>query len=322
MANYLVTGAAGFIGSSIAQGLLERGDSVRGFDNLSTGKTENVQPLIARGLEFMEGDLRSPEDCARACDGIEIIFHEAALPSVPKSVLDPVTSHRSNIDGTLNLLMAAREAKVRRIVYAGSSSAYGDTPTLPKHEGMTPAPISPYAVQKLCGELYLQSFSQVYGMETVTLRYFNVFGPRQDPSSPYSGVLAKFTTQMLEGNTPTVYGDGSQSRDFTFISNVVNGNLLAAAAPAEKVSGKVFNLATNQQITLNDAIEELRKITGYNGPVNYAEERNGDIKHSLADITLAKQAFGYVPTVNFAEGLAKTVAWYREQEQFAHLATR
>ena len=318
MAIYLVTGAAGFIGSSIAEALLDRGDTVRGLDNLSTGKIENVQPLIAKGLEFIEGDIRNPEDCVRACQGVEIVFHQAALPSVPKSVIDPVGSHRSNIDGTLNILMAARDAKVRRVVYAGSSSAYGDTPTLPKHEGMKPSPISPYAVQKLCGELYMQSFTQVYGLETVTIRYFNVFGPRQDPTSPYSGVLAKFTTQMLEGNTaPTIYGDGLQSRDFTYISNVVNGNLLAAAAPAEKVSGKVFNVATAEQISLNQAAEELRKITGYSGPIHYAEDRAGDVKHSLADISAAKQAFGYEPTVSFAQGLEKTVRWYQEQEQFA-----
>ncbi|MBV9669808.1 MAG: NAD-dependent epimerase/dehydratase family protein, partial [Acidobacteriales bacterium] len=228
MATYLVTGAAGFIGSSIAEALLERGASVRGLDNLSTGKMENVRPLIERGLEFIEGDIRNLEDCEKACAGVRIVFHQAALPSVPKSVIDPVGSHRSNIDGTLNVLMAAKQAGVHRIVYAGSSSAYGDTPTLPKHEEMKPSPISPYAVQKLAGELYMQSFAQVYGMETVTIRYFNVFGPRQDPSSPYSGVLAKFTMMMLAGQEPTIYGDGKQSRDFTYISDVVNGNLLAA----------------------------------------------------------------------------------------------
>ncbi|MEO8727046.1 MAG: SDR family oxidoreductase [Acidobacteriaceae bacterium] len=318
MAIYLVTGAAGFIGSSIAEALLERGETVRGLDNLSSGKIENVQPLMARGLEFVEGDIRSSADCARACRGVEFIFHQAALPSVPKSVIDPVKSHQSNIDGTLNILMAARDAKVRRIIYAGSSSAYGDTPTLPKHEEMKPSPISPYAVQKLCGELYMQSFTQVYGLETVTIRYFNVFGPRQDPTSAYSGVLARFTTQMLEGSEPTIFGDGLQSRDFTYISNVIDGNLRAVAAPAERVSGKVFNVATAEQISLIQAAEELRRITGYTGPIRYAEDREGDVKHSLADITAAKEAFGYQPTVSFAHGLEKTVLWYQQQEQLAH----
>jgi len=322
MATYLVTGAAGFIGSSIAEALLARGETVRGFDNLSTGKMENVQPLIGHGLEFVEGDLRNADDCARACEGVDFVFHEAALPSVPKSVMDPVTSHRSNIEGTLNLLMAAREARVRRIVYAGSSSAYGDTPTLPKHEDMKPSPISPYAVQKLCGELYLQSFAQVYGMETVTIRYFNVFGPRQDPTSAYSGVLAKFTMMMLEGKEPMIFGDGSQSRDFTYISDVVNANLLAMHAPAEKVSGKVFNVACNVEIDLNQAAEALRQITGYTGPVHYGPEREGDVKHSLADITAAERAFGYKPQVTFAEGLRRTVDWYKEQEQFANAVVR
>ncbi|GAC1647207.1 MAG: SDR family oxidoreductase [Acidobacteriaceae bacterium] len=320
MATYLVTGAAGFIGSSIAEALLDRGDTVRGIDNLSTGKLENVSPLIARGLEFLQGDIRNVADCERAAAGIDIIFHEAALPSVPKSVIDPVSSHQSNIEGPLNILMAAKNARVKRIVYAGSSSAYGDTPTLPKREDMKPNPISPYAVQKLTGELYLQSFAQVYGMETVTIRYFNVFGPRQDPTSAYSGVLAKFTMMMLEGQEPTIYGDGKQSRDFTFISDVVNGNLLAAHAPASKVSGKVFNVACNKQIDLNEAVQELRNFTGYTGPVHYGEDRAGDVKHSLADISAARDAFGYVPKVTFAEGLRRTVDWYKEQEQFAGAA--
>jgi nucleoside-diphosphate-sugar epimerase len=322
MSLHLVTGAAGFIGSHIAETLLKRGERVRGFDNLSTGNRENLAPLLALGLEFLEGDLVNPEDCARACAGVEIIFHEAALPSVPKSVLDPVTSHRSNIEGTLNLLMAARAAKVRRIVYAGSSSAYGDTPTLPKHEGMRPAPISPYAVQKLTCEYYLSSFTQCYGLETVTIRYFNVFGPRQDPSSPYSGVLAKFITQMLEGQEPTIHGDGTQSRDFTYIENVVNGNLLAAAAPAEKVSGKVFNVATGNRIDLKETAELLRKFTGYSGPVHHGPDRAGDVKHSLADISAAREALGYEPAVDFTEGLKRTVEWYREQMAIATSSAR
>jgi UDP-glucose 4-epimerase len=249
---------------------------------------------------------------------VDCIFHEAALPSVPRSVLDPISSNRANVDGTLNLLVAARDAKVRRVVYAASSSAYGDTPTLPKHEGMTPNPISPYAVAKLTGELYMRSFWRVYGLETVCLRYFNVFGPRQAPNSPYSGVLAKFITNMLRGETPTIFGDGEQSRDFTFIDNTVAGNLLASgllaeSAPAEKVAGEVFNCACGDRFTLNQTVELLRSITGYAGPVQHGPERGGDIKHSLADITRAETAFGYRPLVNFEEGLRRTVDWYREE---------
>jgi UDP-glucose 4-epimerase len=314
MPKYLVTGAAGFIGSSIAEALLQSGESVRGLDNLSTGKMQNVQPLIARGLEFIHGDICSPETMHRACDGVEVIFHQAALPSVPKSVADPVTSHRANIEGTLSVLMAAKQSKVRRVVYAASSSAYGDTPTLPKNEEMRPNPISPYAVQKLTGELYMQSFTRVYGLETVSLRYFNVFGPRQDPSSPYSGVLAKFTMMMLAGEAPTIYGDGEQSRDFTYITNVVNGNLLAASAAAEKVSGGVFNVATGRRVTLKEAADELRTVTGYKGPIHYGSDRAGDVKHSLADISAAAEALGYKPSVSFSEGLRKTVDWYLEQQ--------
>jgi UDP-glucose 4-epimerase len=230
---------------------------------------------------------------------------------VPKSVIDPVTSHRANINGTLNLLVAARDAKVKRVVYAASSSAYGETPVLPKHEGMSADPISPYAVQKLCGEQYMKSFYRVYGLETVSLRYFNVFGPHQDPSSQYSGVLAKFCTAMLRGDSPTIYGDGEQSRDFTYIDNVVEGNILAATAPASEVAGKCMNLATGKRITLNQIIEILRDLTGYKGKVIYAPERTGDIKHSLADISMAQKCMNYSPKVEFEEGLKKTVAWYR-----------
>jgi UDP-glucose 4-epimerase len=242
---------------------------------------------------------------------VDFIFHEAALASVPRSVADPIPTNSANVTGTLNLLTAARAANVKRVVYAGSSSAYGDQPTLPKHEGMLPAPISPYAVSKLAGEHYMSCFTAVYGLETVVIRYFNVFGPHQDPSSQYSGVLAKFSLLMLEGKTPTVHGDGTQSRDFTYIENVVNANLLAIAAPAEKVSGRVFNVATAQQITLNDAIASLRQLTGYTGTVEYGPPRAGDIAHSFADITLARQSLGYEPTVSFHEGLRRTIDWYR-----------
>ena len=242
---------------------------------------------------------------------MEIVFHEAALPSVPRSVKDPVGCNVACVDATLQLLVAARDAGVRRVVYAASSSAYGESPTLPKQEGMLPAPISPYAVAKLTGEYYMRSFAKVYGLETVSLRYFNVFGPYQDPTSHYSGVLAIFCRKMLAGEVPLIYGDGTQSRDFTFIQNTVEGNLLAAAADAEKVSGRVINLATGFRITLNDVVRELREITGYSGEVSYAPERSGDIKHSLADISLAKDLLGYTPSVDFGEGLRRTVDWYR-----------
>jgi len=306
---YLVTGVAGFIGSSIAQALLERGKAVRGIDNFTTGKRENLERL--KGLEFVDGDLRDPSTCTQVCDGISYIFHEAAIPSVPRSVKDPFESHDANLNGTVRLLIAARDAKVRRVVYAGSSSAYGNTPTLPKHEQMLPDPISPYAVSKLAGEQYLSSFYKVYGLETVTIRYFNVFGPYQDPTSVYSGVLAKFVTQMLDGKQPTIHGDGEQSRDFTYIANVVHGNLQAAEAPAESVAGKVFNVATGKRVTLNETFEILKRLTGYRGEAKHEADREGDVKHSLADISAAKTAFGYEPQVDFETGLAQTVEWYR-----------
>lgn len=306
---YLVTGAAGFIGRSIAAALLARGDEVRGIDNLITGKRANLAGL--EGVEFIEGDLRDPAACAKACAGVEIIFHEAALASVPRSVADPVATNEHCINATLNLLVAARDAGVRRVVYAGSSSAYGDTPTLPKHEEMPPNPMSPYAVAKLAGEHYMQVFARVYGLETVVLRYFNVFGPYQDPTSHYSGVLAIFCRKMLAGQQPTIYGDGEQSRDFTYIENVVHGNLLAASAPAAKVSGRMMNLATGARITLNKTFEILCDLTGYHGKPAYAAPRAGDIRDSLADIHLAGELLGYQPQVDFREGLRRTVEWYR-----------
>ncbi len=309
MPKYLITGVAGFIGSNIARALLAQGASVRGVDNFITGKRENLDDL--HGLEFIEGTIEDPETCDRACHGVDFVFHEAALASVPRSVEDPFPTNSANVTGTLNVLMAARKAAVRRVVYAGSSSAYGDQPTLPKREDMAPDPISPYAVSKLAGEHYMRSFTRVYGLETVTIRYFNVFGPHQDPSSQYSGVLAKFSLAMLEDRIPVIFGDGTQSRDFTFIENVVKANLLAIAAPAEKVSGCVFNVATEQRTTLNDAVKSLRELTGYTGPVEYAPARAGDIAHSLADVSLARAAFGYHPTVNFHEGLRQTLLWYR-----------
>jgi nucleoside-diphosphate-sugar epimerase len=306
---YLVTGAAGFIGRSIAAALLQRGNTARGVDNFSTGKRENLIGL--EQMEFLQGDLADPAVCARACDGIEIIFHEAALPSVPRSVADPLATNVACVDATLNLLIAARAAGVRRVIYAASSSAYGETPTLPKHEGMLPAPITPYAVAKLACEHYLACFNRVYGLETVALRYFNVFGPYQDPTSQYSGVLAKFCLKMLAGEQPTIYGDGEQSRDFTYIENVVLGNLLAAEAPAEKVAGQVMNVATGKRITLNETFEILRGLTRYSGVPAYGEPRKGDIKDSLADISRARTLLGYEPKVDFTEGLRRTVEWYK-----------
>ena len=310
MALYLVTGVAGFIGSSIARALLNSGEKVRGVDNLSTGNLENIAEIRDR-IDFREADIADLDAMRRACDGVDFVFHEAAIPSVPKSVVDPLGSNRANIDGTVNVLVAARDAKVKRVVYAASSSAYGDTPTLPKHEAMSPDPISPYAVAKLASEHYMVSFYRCYGLETVSLRYFNIFGPRQDPSSPYSGVLAKFITQMLHGEQPTMNGDGEQSRDFTYIDNAVAANLLACKAPAEKAAGKVFNVATGRRVTLNETFKLLQPLTSYKGQPNYGPERGGDIKHSLADISKAEAALGYKPAVDFEEGLRRTVEWYR-----------
>jgi nucleoside-diphosphate-sugar epimerase len=306
---FLVTGAAGFIGRSIAAELLSRGEQVRGIDNFITGKRSNLIGLEA--MEFVEGDLRDPAACVQACQGIEVVFHEAALASVPRSVADPVGTNEHCVVATLNLLVAARDAGVRRVLYAGSSSAYGDTPTLPKHEGMISKPISPYAAAKLAGEQYMQVFARVYGLETVTLRYFNVFGPYQDPTSHYSGVLAIFCRKMLAREQPAIYGDGEQSRDFTYIDNVVRANLLAAAAPAEIVSGRVINAATGTRFTLNQTFEILRELTGYDGRPAYGAGREGDIRDSLADISLARELLGYEPLVDFREGLRRTVEWYR-----------
>ncbi len=312
MALYLVTGIAGFIGSSIARALLARGDEVRGIDNYSTGKRENIAEIMTQ-IDFREADLLDLDAVHNACKGVDYIFHEAAIPSVPKSVLDPLGSNQANVDGTVHVLIAAKEAKVKRVVYAASSSAYGDTPTLPKREDMPPNPISPYAVAKLASEYYMTSFYRCYGLETVCLRYFNIFGPRQDPSSPYSGVLAKFITQMLAGEDPTILGDGLQSRDFTYIDNTVEANLLAAEAPAESAAGKVFNVATGTRVDLNETFQLLKEIIGFKGKVKYGPERAGDVKHSLADLSRTEKALGYKPKVSFEEGLRRTVEWYRGQ---------
>jgi nucleoside-diphosphate-sugar epimerase len=316
MALHLVTGIAGFIGSSIARALLGQGDQVRGIDNLSTGKQENLVEILGH-IDFQEADLLDMEAMRRACAGVDCVFHQAAIPSVPKSVKDPLGNNQANVDGTVNILIAARDAKARRVVYAASSSAYGDTPTLPKHEEMKPDPISPYAVAKLASEYYMVSFYRCYGLETVCLRYFNIFGPRQDPTSPYSGVLAKFITQMLRGEQPMIFGDGSQSRDFTYIDNAVHANLLAAKAPTAEAAGGVFNVATGTRADLNEIFQVLKKLTGYSGEVKHGPEREGDVKHSLADISSAEKHLGYKPQVDFEEGLKRTVDWYREESEAA-----
>jgi len=310
MALYLITGIGGFIGSSLARALLSRGQQVRGVDNFSTGKRENLADILSR-IDFRESDILDLEAMHQACSGVDFVLHQAAIPSVPKSVLDPLASNRANIDGTVNVLVAARDAIVKRVVYAASSSAYGDTPTLPKHEAMKPDPISPYAVAKLASEHYMISFYRCYGLETVALRYFNIFGPHQDPSSPYSGVLAKFITLMLRGEQPAIYGDGEQSRDFTYIDNAVEANLLACTAPAAKAAGQVFNVATARRVTLNETFKILQGLTSYTGQPRYEAERGGDIKHSLADISKAEAGLAYKPKVDFEEGLRRTVDWYR-----------
>src|SRR5271155_3941718 len=314
MALYLITGIGGFIGSSLARELLTRGERVRGVDNFSTGRRENLSDILNQ-IEFREADILDLDAMKLACSGIDYVLHEAAIPSVPKSVADPLGSNRANVDGTVNVLVAARDAKVKRVVYAASSSAYGDTPTLPKQEAMTPNPISPYAVAKLASELYMTSFYRCYGLETVCLRYFNIFGPRQDPSSPYSGILAKFSLQMLRGEQPTIFGDGETSRDFTYIDNAVSANLLACSAPAAECAGRVFNCATGRRSTLNETLAALKKLTDYKGAAKYAPERSGDIKHSLADITLAQKHLGYKVLVTFEDGLRRTVEWYKNQRQ-------
>jgi len=310
MAAFLVTGGAGFIGSHPVDALVARGARVRVVDNLVTGRRENLTPLLARGaIEFLEGDLADLEVARRAMDGVEIVLHQAAIPSVPRSVNDPIASNRANVDATLNVLVAARDAGVRRVVYAAPSSAYGDTPTLPKHEAMPPAPRSPYALQKLVGEQYMTLFATLYGLETVSLRYFNVFGPRQDPSSPYSGVISLFIRALLEGRPPVVYGDGEQTRDFTYVANVVDGVLRACEAPG--VSGAVINLATGGRISLNALLDALRTITGARVAARHAPPRPGDVRDSQADISRARELLGYEPIVPFEEGLRLTVEWYR-----------
>ena len=313
MATYLITGIAGFVGSALARAVMAQGDLVRGIDNLSTGNRGNLNEILDK-IDFREADLLNLDAVRAACQGADYVLHQAAIPSVPKSILDPLSSNRANVDATVNLLVAARDARVKRVVFAASSSAYGDTPTLPKREDMPPNPISPYAVAKLASEYYMVAFYRCYGLETVNLRYFNIFGPRQDPTSPYSGVLAKFITQMLNGEQPTIFGDGTQSRDFTYVDNAVAANLLACKAPATEAAGRLFNIATGVRTDLNQTFRILKKLIGYTGEVRYEPERAGDVKHSLADMSLAEKHLGYKPKVNFEEGLRRTIEWYRSRQ--------
>ena len=308
MANYLVTGGAGFIGSHLSEELVRRGHRVRVVDSLITGKRENLAHLPE--VEFLHGDLSNMDVAVRAVQDIEYVLHQAAIPSVPRSVEDPVTSNRNNIDASLNVLVAARDARVRRVVYAGSSSAYGNAPTLPKVETMEPAPLSPYALQKLVAEQYCQLFTRLYGLETVTIRYFNVFGPRQDPSSPYSGVISLFISALCEGRRPTIFGDGEHTRDFTYVANVVDGVLRACSAA--EASGEVINVATSGRISLNQLFATVKREVGSTLEPIYADPRAGDVRDSQADISKAQRLLGYTPLVSFDEGLRRTVAWYRE----------
>ena len=306
---YLVTGGAGFIGSHLVDELLRRGERVRVVDSFITGHRRNLHGLD--DAEVIAGDLADPDVARRACDGIDYVLHHAAIPSVPRSVADPQTSHRANVDATVNLLVAARDSGVRRVVYAGSSSAYGNSPSLPKHEDMASAPLSPYALQKLVGEEYCKLFTLLYGLETVTTRFFNVFGPRQDPSSPYSGVVALFITKLLSGEQATIFGDGENSRDFTYVANVVDGVLRAATATG--VAGEVVNVATGGRVTLNELFATLRRLIGATGDAAYGPPRAGDVAHSQADISRARTLLGYQPHVSLEEGLRRTVEWYRAQ---------
>lgn len=309
MSVYLVTGGAGFIGSHLVERLVEQGRRVRVVDNFLTGKRANIAPFLQR-VEFIEGDLRDPEVCRRACAGVSTVLHVAAMPSVPKSVADPVASHDHNVNGTFHLLVAARDAGVQRFVYSASSSAYGDTPVLPKTELMSPDPLSPYAVNKLAGEQYCRAFACVYGLKTVSLRYFNVFGPRQDPMSQYAAAIPAFVTRILAGIPPIVYGDGEQTRDFTYIDNVVQANLLAAEA--DGLNGQTLNIACGDRISVNRIIARINELLGKSVRPRYVPPRAGDIMHSWADITLAQRTLGFRPSVSFDDGLQRSIRWYTE----------
>ncbi|HKQ50159.1 MAG TPA: SDR family oxidoreductase [Phycisphaerae bacterium] len=303
---YLVTGGAGFIGSHLVERLVKDGRRVRVLDNFLTGKRENLAPF-GNQIELLDGDMADPSICQRACQGVRVVLHEAALPSVPKSVADPVASHRSNVQGTFNMLVAARDAKVERFIYAGSSSAYGESEVLPKVETIKPSPLSPYAVQKLTGEYYCTAFARCYGMATLTIRYFNVFGPRQDPTSQYAAAIPAFITAIAEGRAPTVYGDGEQTRDFTYIDNIIEANLRAVKT---EVRGEVINVACGESISINAIIQAINAELGKNIRPNYVPPRPGDIKHSWADVKLAEKVIGFRPIVTFRDGLRKAIDWY------------
>ena len=309
---YLITGGAGFIGSNTVDELVRRGHSVVVLDDLSSGKEENLADVRGK-ITFMKGSITELEAVQKAMVQADYVIHLAARTSVPRSVKDPVETNRINVDGTLNVLVAARDNKVKRVVFAASSSAYGDTPTLPKSESMPPNPISPYGVSKYVGELYAQSFGKCYGLEVVSLRYFNIFGPRQDPGSPYSGVLSRFCTAFLEGTPPTVFGDGEQTRDFTYVDNGVAANLAACEAPG--AGGKTYNIGTGSSISLNRVLAMLGEVSGTPLEAKYEAPREGDIRDSLADITLAREFLGYEPAVHFEEGLRRTLAWYQIQRE-------
>lgn len=310
--HYLVTGGAGFIGAHITEKCLLNGHNVRVLDNLSTGRKQNLDALKG-DMEFIEGDIRNMDDLRKAMSGIDMVFHQAALPSVPRSIEEPRACHESNITGTLNVLLAARRAGVKRVIYAGSSSAYGDTPVLPKKEDMKPSPLSPYALAKLTGEYYCQVFSSVYQLETITLRYFNVFGPRQNPESQYAAVIPKFIQAVQENKSPVVYGDGEQTRDFTYVGNVAAANILAAQA--EKTSGEVVNVATHTQISLNQLLTTIEELSGRTVQPRYEPPRPGDVRHSFADISRARQFLGYEPAIDFEEGLRLTMEWLKQNQR-------
>jgi UDP-glucose 4-epimerase len=307
----LVTGGGGFIGSNLATRLLADGHTVRVLDNFATGRRENLVGILG-DLELIEGDVQSYERVHRAVRGCEVVLHQAAMPSVPRSVQDPLTSNATNVVGTLNVLLASRDCEVRRVVFASSSSIYGHNPSLPKQEDQVPAPISPYAVAKLAGEGYCRSFSEVYGLDTVVLRYFNVFGPHQDPLSQYSAVIPNFIIAARARRAPLIFGDGEQTRDFTYIDNTVEANILAM--DAEDVTGQVFNVACNERISLNHMLNEISAQLGVELEPIYAEPRVGDVKHSLADISCAHKMLGYTPTVNFRDGIARTLEWFGQSE--------
>ncbi|MBD3414488.1 MAG: NAD-dependent epimerase/dehydratase family protein [Candidatus Aminicenantes bacterium] len=305
----LVTGGAGFIGSNLVRGLLKEKKNVRVIDNLSTGDISNLKDVL-EDIEFIEGDIRYLNTIQEACKGVKYVFHQAAVPSVPRSIENPVESNQSNVDGTLNVLVAARDKGVKRVIFAGSSSVYGDTPQLPKTEDMKPNPLSPYAITKLTGEYYCKIFSEVFGLQTVTTRYFNVFGPRQDPESQYAAVIPKFIEAFLRETSPTVYGDGEQTRDFTYVENVVHANILCSRA--KKTNGDIINIATSFRISLNELIKLLKDITGKEIKPIHTEPRKGDIKHSLADISRAKKLIGYRPLLDLKQGLVKTLQWMKQ----------